>query len=209
MGIPPEMIASVFEMFTQVGRTIERSQGGLGIGLTLVRRLVEMHGGLVHAASPGVGLGTTFTVRLPLAEEVTLTAAAHASEGSGQSAALRVLVVDDNLDAAECLAMLLELSGHQTALAHTGPEAVSTTLSFQPDVVFLDIGLPELNGYEVAQRIRSDSSISQPMLVALTGWGSDEDKRQAQAAGFDRHLVKPFDASKLDALLSVRSARAR
>jgi signal transduction histidine kinase/CheY-like chemotaxis protein len=201
VGIPAEMLPKVFDMFIQVGRSIERSQGGLGIGLTLVRRLVEMHGGSVHAESPGVGQGSTFTVRLPLADSghESLGSKVDAkSEGDG----LRVLIVDDNLDAAASLAMLLELSGHRTHLAHTGEAALAAAAEFQPHAMFLDIGLPDQNGYEVARRLRADPRIAKSLLlVALTGWGAAEDKRQAQAAGFDRHLVKPVDMSRLSEVL--------
>ncbi|HET9620892.1 MAG TPA: ATP-binding protein [Kofleriaceae bacterium] len=203
VGIPADMLPYVFDMFTQVGRSIDRSQGGLGIGLTLVRRLIEMHGGTVSATSPGPGAGSTFVVELPLAAVPELSAAEPAAPGAAASG-LRVLVVDDNLDAAETLAMLLELSGNRVELAHTGVTALAAAAAFQPDVMFLDIGLPELNGYEVARRLRADPAQPQPLLVALTGWGSDDDRRQARDAGFDRHLVKPVDAAKIaDVLDSV------
>jgi signal transduction histidine kinase/CheY-like chemotaxis protein len=198
VGIPGEMLPYVFDMFTQVGRSIERSQGGLGIGLTLVRRLVEMHGGTVLAESSGPGLGSRFVVRIPLApalEEKALPIAL----ATPPAARLRILVVDDNADAAEMLAMLLELRGHQILVAHTGPAALEAAAELKPEVVFLDIGLPGLNGYEVARRLRADASRPQPVLVAVTGWGSEEDRRQAKAAGFDGHLVKPVDIAKLEA----------
>ena len=204
VGIPENMLGRVFDMFTQVGRSIERSQGGLGIGLTLVRRLVEMHGGTVEAHSAGEDHGTTFIVRLPLAQDATApgpTAIDPTQAVAGNS--LRVLVVDDNIDGAETLAMLLEYSGNVTRLAHTGPDALTAAGEFQPDLVFLDIGLPGFDGYEVARRMRADPSLRQPMIVALTGWGSEDDRKQAAAAGFDRHLVKPIDASKLDDVLAA------
>jgi signal transduction histidine kinase/CheY-like chemotaxis protein len=200
VGIPPDMLPYVFDMFTQVGRSIERAQGGLGIGLTLVRRLVEMHGGSVGAESPGSGQGATFVVTLPLAPP-DQPSVASAEAAIAPPPGLRILVVDDNIDAAETLAMLLELRGNRTQVAHTGPEAVDAALAFHPEVVFLDIGLPGLNGYEVAQRLRADATLPQPWLVALTGWGSEDDRRQARAAGFDRHLVKPVDAAKIAAVL--------
>jgi signal transduction histidine kinase/CheY-like chemotaxis protein len=203
VGIPAGMLGYVFDMFTQVGRSIERSQGGLGIGLTLVRRLVEMHGGSVAAESPGAGRGSTFVVTLPIAAP----AASVAAEVSAPATTgLRVLVVDDNLDAAEMLATLLELRGHEVRMAHTGPDALEVAAAFAPQIVFLDIGLPGLNGYEVARRLRAAHAPA-PMLVAVTGWGTDEDRRQAAAAGFDRHLVKPVDLTKLEAaLVDVRRA---
>lgn len=194
-------------MFTQVGRSIDRSQGGLGIGLTLVRRLVEMHGGSIAAHSAGIAQGSTFTVRIPLARSILpeATGDGHAAQPAGTNA-LRVLVVDDNVDAAETLAMLLEVGGNQTRLAHTGTSALAVAAEFAPDIVFLDIGLPELNGYEVACRLRADQTLRQPVLVALTGWGTEEDRRQAQAAGFDCHLVKPVDTDKLDEVLTAARA---
>ena len=201
VGIPAESLAAVFEMFAQVGHSIERSQGGLGIGLTLARRLVEMHEGTIDAHSEGAGKGTVLTVRLPLAtrasaEEADVRAPEQPPTGR------RILVVDDNEDAAESLGMLLELSGHEIRLAHTGLEALRAASEFAPDVVFLDIGLPELNGYEVARRLRADATLKQqPYLFALTGWGTEDDRRKAREAGFDRHLVKPFDATRIDELL--------
>jgi CheY-like chemotaxis protein len=202
VGIPPDMLPYVFDMFTQVGRSIDRAQGGLGIGLTLVRRLVEMHGGTVVASSPGIGGGSTFAIELPLADEAAIVAPTP-STAAPAARALRVLVVDDNVDAAEMLAMWLELLGNQVDLAHTGPAALTAAAAFCPDVMFLDIGLPELNGYEVARRLRADPTARQPLLVAVTGWGSDEDRRQARDAGFDHHLVKPVDSAKLVAVLGA------
>ena len=210
IGIPPEMLPRVFDIFTQVGRSVDQSQGGLGIGLTLVRRLVEMHGGSVEAQSAGSGMGSTFVVRLPLAtlrsEPMANQPIEHAPHGKAR---LRVLVVDDNIDAAESLAMLLDLDGHQTRIAHTGEAAIGVALEFAPDAAFIDIGLPGLNGYEVAQRLRSDPTArSSMLLVALTGWGTDEDRRHAQAAGFDYHLVKPVDFDKLNDVLATWAAGA-
>lgn len=207
IGIPAEMLGRVFEMFTQVERAVQHAQGGLGIGLTLVRKLVEMHGGSVRAESAGQGRGATFVVELPRAVPRARESTTEPS-GERRTDSLRVLVVDDNEDAAESLEMLLQLYGHQTCLAHTGPAAVAAAQSFHPELVFLDIGLPELNGYEVARHLRADSSLPQPYLVALTGWGSEDDKRQAMAAGFDRHLVKPFDTSKLHDILGAARPEA-
>jgi CheY-like chemotaxis protein/two-component sensor histidine kinase len=202
IGIPPDMVQRVFDMFTQVGRSMDRAQGGLGIGLTLVRRLVQMHGGTIDAESPGTGLGSTFTVRLPLADVRPDAAAPSDAVLDLVQTRLRILVVDDNVDAAESLAMLLDLSGHTTRLAHSGKEALTATREFKPQVIFLDIGLPELNGYEVAEFIRADNEIQQPLLVALTGWGAEDDRRRAQEAGFDRHLVKPVESSTLEEVLA-------
>jgi signal transduction histidine kinase len=198
VGIPPEMLPRVFEMFTQLGG----SQGGLGIGLTLVRRLVELHGGTVEAASAGAGHGSTFTVRLPLLVP-PVPARAPARDGEPSVSGIKVLVVDDNLDAAESLAMLLELRGNQTRLAHTGPDALAAAAAFQPQVVFLDIGLPGLDGYEVAQRLRAAPLRPRPLLVAVTGWGSADDRQRARDAGFDLHLVKPVDSVAIDAALAA------
>ena len=191
-------------MFTQVGHSMDRSQGGLGIGLTLVRRLVEMHGGTVGAESAGADTGSTFTVRLPLAARSKLQAQVPGSSSSlaGPTNVLRVLVVDDNVDGAEALAMFLELNGHTTRLAHTGRQALLAATEFEPHLVFLDIGLPEMNGYEVARHLRAPTAALQPTLIALTGWGAEEDRRRAQAAGFDQHLVKPVDMAKVIAVLA-------
>lgn len=201
VGIPAEMLPQVFDMFTQVGRTLDRSQGGLGIGLTLVRRLVEMHGGTVDVESPGPGQGTTFTLCLPVAGPIEPARPIAADGAEGQPPRrLRILVVDDNIDGAESLAMLLRLSGHETLTAHTGPEALATARSFQPDLIFLDIGLPGMDGYEVATRLRTEER-PRSVLVALTGWGSEEDRRRSKKVGFDHHLTKPVDSEELDKLL--------
>jgi PAS domain S-box-containing protein len=202
VGIPAEMLPRVFDLFMQVGGTVDNSQGGLGIGLTLVRALVELHQGFVMAESAGAGLGTTMTVRLPLASLAPESAAprAHEPPSAGR---LKILVVDDNVDAATSLAMLLELEGHATSVAHSGLETVTAVNEFLPDVVFLDIGLPDISGYEVARRLRSAQPARRiPRLIALTGWGSEEDRRQAQSAGFDAHLIKPVDPRELGVALS-------
>ena len=206
LGIPPEMLAEVFEMFTQVNRTLDRSQGGLGIGLALVKRLVELHGGTITAESPGLGEGSTFTVRLPLVEayaggtepRTTPEATPAQSPVSGR----RVLVVDDNVDGAESLARVLQICGHETRTAHSGPEALDAARPFKPEVVFLDIGLPGMNGYEVAKRLRGEPSLSGAVLVALTGWGSEDNKRQSREAGFDFHLTKPVEVTAIESILA-------
>ncbi len=203
LGIPPDKLGSVFEMFTQINRTLERSQGGLGIGLTLVKRLVEMHDGTVTAHSEGVGKGSEFVVRLPILIEqpkhegrrpATVTAAPPR----------RILVVDDNVDAASSLAMLLKMTGNETQAAHDGLEALEATERFRPDVVLLDIGLPKLNGYEVCRRIREQPWGKNIVMVALTGWGQEEDRRKSTEAGFNAHMVKPVDYAALTALLAER-----
>ena len=202
-GIAPEMLPRIFDLFTQLERTLDRAQGGLGIGLSLVKKLVELHGGSVRAASPGLGLGSTFTVRLPLARPLERPAAAAAvgPEPAAPPAHRRVLVVDDNVDAAEMLATILDLAGHQTMTAHTGPEALSVARDFHPEIVLLDIGLPGMDGYEVSRRFRADPALRATVLVALTGWGSQDDQRRSKEAGFDFHLTKPVQAGELAAVL--------
>jgi signal transduction histidine kinase/GAF domain-containing protein len=199
IGIPADMLPRVFEIFTQVGRSIDHSQGGLGIGLTLVRRLLDMHGGSVEAESGGINQGSTFIVRLPLAERVEAPAATAPPAAS--KSVRRILVVDDNRDAAETLAMLLSLEGHTTHVAHDGASALLAATEFDPDTVFLDIGMPGMNGYETARQLRVAHGASL-RIIALTGWGAEEDRRLAQEAGFDRHLVKPVDPAMLAAALA-------
>ncbi|HVK70740.1 MAG TPA: GAF domain-containing protein [Polyangium sp.] len=211
VGIPAEMRTKVFDMFTQVGRSIDRAQGGLGIGLTLVRRLVELHGGTVEATSEGPSRGSIFTVRLPLgvAEEAPAKGSGGDLPGKGAAGGLKVLVVDDNIDGAESLAELLQLSGHTTEVAHTGPSALVAARAFEPDVVFLDIGLPGMTGYEVAQRLRTEEGFGRLVLVALTGWGTDEDRRQAREAGFDYHLTKPVDLQEVQRIVEAVAAKRK
>ncbi|QEL14918.1 PAS domain S-box protein [Limnoglobus roseus] len=206
VGITAEMLPKVFEMFTQVGTSLERSQGGLGIGLTLVKRLVEMHGGSVSAESPGPGRGSTFVVRLPLADAATPLPSTGPPEETPAAARLRVLVVDDNVDAAVSLAMLLEMKGHEVRVAHDGPDALRVLGSYRPRLVVLDIGLPGMTGYEVARRIRASTELEGVALAALTGWGQDEDRRRSRAAGFDYHLTKPADPGEIDRILGEVSA---
>jgi signal transduction histidine kinase/CheY-like chemotaxis protein len=202
IGIVADTLPRVFDMFMQVDRSLNGSQGGLGIGLTLVKRLVQMHGGSIEARSEGPGKGSEFVVRLPVA---TLSSqGAHAANGEGEPAAPtirhRILVVDDNRDAADTLAELLELTGHDLRTAHDGLEAVEVAGEFRPGVVLLDIGLPRLNGYEVAQKIREQPWGQGMVLVALTGWGQEEDRRRSRKAGFDHHMIKPVEP---DALLKL------
>jgi len=192
MGIPPEMIDGIFEPFAQVDRSLERSQGGLGIGLTLVKRLVELHGGEVGAASGGRGRGSVFTVRLPRPPELRNTRPPPLPvEARSAPSPRRVLVVDDNVDSARSLAMLLEMSGHAVATANDGPEAVRRAGESQPELILLDIGMPGMSGYEVCRAIRQSPGGTRPKIFALTGWGMEEDRRKSSAAGFDGHLVKP------------------
>ena len=205
VGIPAESIATVFDMFTQVGQNMGRAQGGLGIGLSLVRRLAELHGGSATAASPGAGLGSTFSVRLPLLAEEAQAPAATAAPASAAAPHFRVLVVDDNVDAAETLAAVLDMMGHATQVAHDGAQALAVAPQFLPDVIFLDIGLPGMNGYEVARALRRTAAGAAAVLVALTGWGAENDRSQSSAAGFDHHLTKPANLLAIGELLATLS----
>jgi PAS domain S-box-containing protein len=203
LGIPTEALSQVFEMFAQVDRGSSDSQGGLGIGLTLVRRLVEMHGGTVEASSEGPGLGSEFVVRLPLAGDGEGSASDRSpAPGPGAGAPLRVLVVDDNPDAAESLHLMLDLMGHEVRTASDGEGALSRAEELRPDIVFLDIGLPGLSGYEVCRQMRQQEWSRSARIVALTGWGQEDDRRRSREAGFDHHLVKPVDPDELAALLT-------
>jgi PAS domain S-box-containing protein len=208
IGIPADKLDSIFDMFAQVDRSIEQSQGGLGIGLTLVKRLIEMHGGTVEARSAGEGRGSTFEVRMAVSKEVADVVTPPERETPANGAAHRILVVDDNKDSADSLAMLLELTGHDVFTAHDGQEAFDAAEQHRPDVVLLDIGLPVVNGHDVCRRIRQQGWGQAMVLIALTGWGQDEDRRRSQEAGFDGHLVKPVDHARLLTLLaSLREPR--
>jgi PAS domain S-box-containing protein len=203
IGIAAEHLPHVFEMFSQVAPALERSQGGLGIGLSLVRRLVEMHGGTVEAQSGGIGKGSEFIVRLSVVEtQVQPGERAAQGEKHQSGPKRRILVVDDNRDAADSMAMMLSMTGHETRTAYDGLEAVQAAAGFQPDVVLLDIGLPKMNGYEAARHIRQQTWGKGMALFALTGWGQEEDKRRALEAGFDHHLTKPVEATFLEKLLA-------
>jgi PAS domain S-box-containing protein len=207
IGIPEDMLAIVFDMFTQVDRSLERSQGGLGIGLTLVRRLVEMHDGEVEAHSDGEGRGSLFIVRLPMLVIDADTSANHQLEQEvATPASVRILVADDNVDAANTLAMMLRLLGNDVRAVHDGQQAVDAAAEMSPDLILLDIGMPKLTGYEAATAIRKLTLRKRPVLAALTGWGQEEDRRRSQAAGFDHHLVKPVDPAELQRLLASVSA---
>ncbi|MES2439303.1 MAG: PAS domain S-box protein [Verrucomicrobiota bacterium] len=202
IGIDPELLPRVFDLFVQSSRTLDRSHGGLGIGLTIVSRLVKLHGGTIEARSLGLGHGAEFIVRLPLQPAPSVSIPNSASSGPARS--LRMLIVDDNKDAAETMAMLQELRGHETRVAHDGPEAISVADEFLPQVILLDIGLPGMDGFEVARRIRTMPSMATAFLVALTGYGTDEDRELAKAAGFDEHLAKPADLELLREWLATR-----
>ena len=202
IGMSPETVAHVFEPFSQADATVERSRGGLGLGLTLVKGLIDLHRGQVFAASPGLGRGAEFTIQLPLATPQEKPVQADAQDGlAGQ--ALRILIIDDQRDASYPLRRLLELDGHRVEVAADGPTGIEAASHFQPQVILCDIGLPGgMNGFDVAQRLRTDPRIGTALLVAVTGYGQDEDRRQSVAAGFDRHLTKPVGQSELRSLLS-------
>ncbi|HEY3933933.1 MAG TPA: CHASE3 domain-containing protein [Gemmatimonadales bacterium] len=203
IGIPADKIDTIFEMFTQVDRSLEGARTGLGIGLSLTRRIVEMHGGAVSASSPGPGAGSEFVVRLPLVLAPSGMARDPAVTAAARRQRRRVLVADDNADAADSLAMMLRMMGHQLAVAYDGSEALSEGERFRPEIALLDIGMPKLNGYDVARAIRASEWGQQIVLVALTGWGQDEDRRRSQDAGFDHHMVKPVDLSALESVLNA------
>jgi signal transduction histidine kinase len=203
IGIPAEALPRIFDMFSQVDRSIERATGGLGIGLALVKGLVEMHGGAVEARSGGPGAGSTFVVSLP-AGDAAPAGAAKAADGAAESRALkrRVLVVDDNRDAAESMAMMIELFGGEVRVAHDGLEAVEAAGEFRPDVILMDVGMPRLNGLDATRRIRAEPWGGGITVVALTGWGQDADRERSRAAGCDGHLVKPVALEDLEKLLT-------
>ncbi len=203
LGIPAEAMPRLFEMFSQVDRNLERAHGGLGIGLTLVRRLVEMHGGSVEARSEGPGQGSEFTVQLPISvDRGAGSSDVAANLSSSASYRWRILVVDDNRDSADSLGIMLELMGHEIRTAHDGLAAIETAESFRPDIILLDIGLPRMSGYDVCSRLREQPWSANTLIVALTGWGQTDDQRRSQEAGFDYHLVKPVDMSILNRILS-------
>jgi len=202
LGIPPDMLDEVFGMFTQVNRTLNRAQGGLGIGLALVKKLVRMHGGSVLAASKGNGCGSVFTVTLPRLSALAAPAPADAVPAAVVSVARRVLVVDDNQDAADSLAALLATLGHSTRTAYSGRAALAAARDFDPDWVLLDIGLPDMDGHEVARALAADPQLCRARRVAVSGWGSDADRKRSQAAGFAHHLTKPVDPAALLALFA-------
>jgi len=208
IGIARQDLPGLFEMFAQVDTSLERSRDGLGIGLTLVKTLVEMHGGDVQAYSEGLGRGTEFVVRLPILTEVLRPAPAQPVNIATAVVARRILIVDDSEDGAESLAMLLQFFGHETFKAYDGVQALDAAERLRPDVVLLDIGLPRMNGYEVCRRIRQEPWGKDLVLVALTGWGQEEDRRQSLDAGFNVHMVKPVDHDALmEFLASLPSVR--
>jgi signal transduction histidine kinase/ActR/RegA family two-component response regulator len=207
IGIPAQSLPHIFDMFSQVDRSTERSTGGLGIGLALVKGLVEMHGGTVSAESEGEGKGSTFTVRLPATEGRSAPLAATSAETEGPGIGRRVLVVDDNRDGAESMAMMLQLLGDEVRSAHDGIEAVEVAEQFLPHVILMDVGMPRLNGLDATRRIREQPWGKEITVIALTGWGQQSDRQRSREAGCDGHLVKPVNLSDLEKLLSELHAR--
>jgi CheY-like chemotaxis protein len=198
-GIDPAMLPAVFELFRRVDMPA-RSDSGLGVGLALSRSLVEMHGGRIDARSDGPDRGSEFIVRLPL-QSGPIEAPVH-ERRRPEGSALRVLVVDDSVDSAESMAMVLEMSGHEVRQAHSGEQALGAVREFRPDAVLMDIGMPDLSGYEVAERLRSAPDTREVALIAMTGYGQKADRERSAAAGFDHHLVKPLDFDKLNEVLA-------
>ncbi len=206
IGIPREQLPRIFDMFTRLDRSLEKSQGGLGIGLTLVKRLVDMHGGTITADSEGPGLGSEFTLRLPVARPPAAASPSPSKRLVRAPQPFRILVADDNTDAADTLGMLLESMGHSARVAYDGLEAIEAAQDFQPEVAFIDVGMPRLNGLDACRRLRADHGSDAMVLIALTGWGQDEDRRRTREAGFDHHMVKPVDPTQLIRILAELQA---
>jgi CheY-like chemotaxis protein len=206
IGIPKHMLARVFDMFTQVDRTKEHMGGGLGIGLTLAQRLVLLHGGEIEAVSQGENCGSEFVVRMPVLHIDESIQEAMIAPQNGNGVPLRILVVDDNIDAAESMSFFLEQAGHEVRTAHDGLAAVAAAEQFRPYVILLDIGLPKMHGHEVAQSIRKQRG-NDVVVIALTGWGQEEDRRRSREAGVDYHLTKPVNLEELKRLLAAVHVR--
>ena len=207
IGIPAEVLPRIFDMFTQAGLPLERSQGGLGVGLALVERLVLLHGGTVSAYSAGAGQGSQFTIRLPLAQAQKVPAIERREPVLPASTKrCRVLVVDDNVDSVESLAMLLRMMGHEVETASDGASGLEKAAAFKPDVAILDIGLPKVNGYELARQIREQQWSKNVTLVALTGWGQEQHRRRSEESGFNHHLTKPVEFDVLQEILAAADA---
>jgi CheY-like chemotaxis protein len=204
VGISPQLLPRVFELFMQGDRSLDRAQGGLGIGLTLVRSLVELHGGQVEVFSEGLGRGSDFVVRLPLAapQADAIDGRTVAQDGAPAGESRKVLLIDDNVDLTATMSALLRLGGHDVVVCGDGPSGIDAALEFQPEVVLVDIGLPGMNGYEVAGRLRSMPQFENTLLVAVTGYGQADDRRRAHEAGFNHHLVKPVFFDALQQLLA-------
>jgi CheY-like chemotaxis protein len=210
IGISQDMLPRIFDPFLQVDNSLERSQGGLGIGLTLVKQVVKMHSGRVEAASEGLGKGTEFAVWLPVVEmgEVSAASPGNASPPAARGSRRRVLVVDDLRDSADALALMLEMDGHEVRTAYDGAEAARAAMEFQAEVVLLDIGMPILNGYDAARRIREQCGSQEILLIAITGWGHEENRRRTKEAGFDLHLVKPIEPDLLRQVMASAASTA-
>jgi CheY-like chemotaxis protein len=205
LGIPGDMLDSIFEMFGQVNKHLTRAQGGLGIGLALVRQFVSLHGGTVHAESPGIGKGSVFVVRLPLLPPEETFEESNSLPPPEQAPTMHtrsILIVDDNADGAESLALYLEMLGHKVSTAHTGTDALIAVEKQHPRVIFLDIGLPDISGYEVAQRIRKMPHGNDLYIAAVTGWGTEEDQRKSVDAGCNEHLTKPIDMANVERIVA-------
>jgi len=198
IGIPPDALGTIFEMFAQLRTALDRSDGGLGIGLALARGLVELHDGTIEAHSPGVGQGSTFRVSLPVASSAP---AKIATPENLPRSARKILLADDNTDTLEAFAAVLREQGHEVCVASSGPAVLDLLQHEQPEVLLLDIGMPGMNGYEVARRVRADFPERRMLLIAISGWGQADDKLRAQQAGFDHHLTKPVDLYALAALM--------
>jgi CheY-like chemotaxis protein len=212
-GMPPELVPNVFDLFTQGARTLARSQGGLGLGLTLVKRLVELHGGEVGAQSSGVGQGSTFTVELPCVDAATDAVHGQGSQGEEGEAPvlarpLRLVLVDDNADAADSLSTLLGVQGYHTAVEYDARSALRRARAERPDAMLVDIGLPDIDGYQLAEQLRAMPETSGTVLVAITGYGQARDRERAIQAGFAHHLVKPVDMTALGRVLEAVAAGA-
>jgi two-component system CheB/CheR fusion protein len=208
IGIAPDTLPLIFKLFMQAERSLDRAQGGLGVGLTLVQKLVEMHGGTVEAISAGPGQGSEFTVRLPSESPQAVVVPPQGPAIAAPAPPRRVLVVDDNADAADIISMLLTHDGHQVRTAYTGTAALAATKGFTPDFVLLDVGLPDMDGYTVARTLRRRKKFEKVCIVAFTGYGQESDRQKAGAAGFDEHLVKPVEYARLQELLSRASPRS-
>jgi PAS domain S-box-containing protein len=211
MGIAVELLPRIFDLFAQADHSLHHSQGGLGIGLTLVKKLVELHGGTVQAHSEGLGKGSEFVIRLPVRTSPAMHNTLDESAAAPKKAEnpLRLLVVDDNLDAADSLQMILTLSGHEVAVAYAGLEGVQAALESKPDAMIVDLGLPGMNGYEIAERVRKTPELRDAVLIAMTGYGQEEDRRRSTEAGFDYHFVKPADPQRLEEVLRLVGNRKR
>jgi CheY-like chemotaxis protein len=201
VGITPELLPRIFDLFVQGTRTLERAEGGLGIGLTLVREIVRLHGGTISATSAGSGLGSEFTVRLPLMASKSAEPPQPVPGAHVIGPTRRVLIVDDNRDAAASIALLLTAFGHEVETVHEGPAALARVGEFAPDAVLLDIGLPGMSAHEVAGRLRAMPDLKQPTLIAVTGYAQAEDRKRSIDAGFDYHFVKPVNFEALNTLL--------